>query len=72
MKKFIKENWFQIIVILLLILCYARLWKIQENTFYTADIVDESTRKLMYSLDDIYSRMGNIQSDIQSIYYEIE
>ena len=72
MKKFIKENWFQIIVILRLILCYARLWKIQENTFYTADIVDESTRKLMYSLDDIYSRMGNIQSDIQSIYYEIE
>lgn len=72
MKKFIKENWFKIIIILLLILCYASLLKIQKNTFYTADMVEESTRKIMYSLDDIYSRMEDVQSDVQSIYYEIQ
>ncbi len=72
MKKIIKENWFQIIVILLLVLCYTRLLKIQENTFYTADMVEESTRDLISSLDDIYSRMEDVQSDVQSIYYEIQ
>lgn len=70
--KKVMQNWFQFAVIILLILCYVRLGQIKESTFYTADMVDDSTRRLMYSLDDIYSRMGDVQSDVQSIYYEVQ
>ena len=48
----VKQNWFQIIVILLLILCYMRLGKIEENTFYTADMVDSSATRIINSFVD--------------------
>lgn len=47
-----KQNWFQITVILLLILCYIRLGKIKENTFYTADTVEDSTNRIVSSNED--------------------
>lgn len=47
-----KQNWFQIVVILLLVLCYARLGKIEENTFYTADMVDSSATRIINSSID--------------------
>lgn len=47
-----KQNWFQIIVIILLVLCYGRLGKIKENTFYTADMVDASATRIINSTTD--------------------
>jgi hypothetical protein len=47
-----KQNWFQIIVIILLVLCYTRLGKIKENTFYTADMVDASATRIINSTTD--------------------
>ena len=58
-----KQNWFQIIVIVLLILCYIRLGKIEENTFYTADMVDASATRIINStvdyLDEIKDNTEN-------------
>jgi len=58
-----KQNWFQIIVIVLLFLCYTRLGKIQENTFYTADMVDASASRVINStvdyLDEIKDNTAN-------------
>ena len=47
-----KQNWFQAIVIILLVLCYVRLGKIKENTFYTADMVDASATRVINSTVD--------------------
>lgn len=52
-----KQNWFQIVVILLLVLCYARLGKIKENTFYTADMVDASATRVINSTTDYLSEI---------------
>ena len=58
-----KRNWFQIIVIILLVLCYNRLGKIEENAFYTADMVDASATRIINSstdyLDEIQTNTEN-------------
>ena len=53
----IKQNWFQIIVIMLLMLCYIRLGKIADNTFYTADLVDSSATRVINSTIDYLDRI---------------
>lgn len=52
MKKFFKENWFEIIVIVLLIMCYMRLGSIEENSFYTADVADSSATRIVNTMED--------------------
>jgi hypothetical protein len=49
----VKRNWFQIIVIILLILCYNRLGKIEENAFFTADVVDSSATRIINTMTDL-------------------
>lgn len=56
-------NWFQIAVILLLILCYMRLGKIEENAFYTADMVDSSATRI---IDSESSYLDEIQTNTQN------
>ncbi len=55
----VKQNWFQVAVIVLLILCYVRLGQIKENTFFTADVVDDSSRRLIDPLDQIERNTEN-------------
>lgn len=64
MKNWLKTNWFQIVVILILFLIYLRLGEIKENTFYTADMVDSSTTRVINSLSD---SLRSIDSGIDSI-----
>lgn len=54
-----KQNWFQIIVILLLVLCYNRLGKIEENAFFTADVVDASARRIINTMEDYFNGLYN-------------
>lgn len=54
-----KKNWFQIIVILLLILCYNRLGKIEEHAFYTADMVDASATRIINTTEDYLNEIKN-------------
>lgn len=61
----IKENWFKIIIVILLLIIYQKLHSIKENTFYTADMVDASATRIINSLD---SRLKNIEDGIDSIY----
>ena len=59
----VKQNWFQIVVIILLLMCYTRLGKIEENAFYTADMVDASASRVINStvdyLDEIQTNTEN-------------
>lgn len=66
-----RQNWFQILVIILLVLCYVRLGKIKENAFYTADMVDASASRVINSLEDISSQVDDIHSSTENIYYEV-
>lgn len=54
---FTKQNWFQLFVILLLVLCYIRLGAIEENAFYTADVVDSSSMQLRSMTEDYLSEI---------------
>ena len=58
-----KRNWFQIIVIILLLLCYSRLGTIQENTFYTAYMVDSSATRIISASEDY---LNEIQQNTQN------
>lgn len=68
MKDFLKTNWFQIVVIILLVMCYTRLGEINDNTYYVADIVDSSTSSLINTFEDYLS---DIESNTANIYYSI-
>ncbi|MDB5225487.1 MAG: hypothetical protein JWL87_439 [Candidatus Adlerbacteria bacterium] len=56
---FFKEFWFQIAVLILLIMCYVRLGEIKDNTFYTADMVDSSTTRIINSFEDYLNEIQN-------------
>jgi len=64
MKDWLKDNWFKFLVIILLLMIYARLNGIKENTFYTADMVDSSATRMIDSLD---SRLKRIEDGIDSL-----
>ena len=64
MKNFIKENWFKLVIVILLIMIYAKLGSIKENTFYTADMVDASATRIIDLLD---WRLKNIDDGVDSI-----
>jgi len=64
MKDWLKDNWFKLVVIVLLLMIYARLNGIKENAFYTADMVDSSATRMIDSLD---SRLKRIEDGIDSL-----
>jgi len=64
MKTFIKENWFKLAVLVVLLMIYSRLGNIKENTFYTADMVDSSSTRI---IDNLEYRLRSIDSGIDSI-----
>jgi len=51
MKTFLKENWFRIAVLALLLMCYSRLGEINENVYYVADITDSGTSRIVQTLE---------------------
>jgi phosphoglycerol transferase MdoB-like AlkP superfamily enzyme len=57
MIVFLKKNWFQLVVIALLILCYVRLGEIEKNAFYTADMVDSSTTRVINSTESYLNKI---------------
>lgn len=59
MKNFIKENWFKMLIIILLLMIYFRLGKVIDNTFYTADVVDSSISRIINSFEDYLSDIRN-------------
>jgi len=63
-KSFIKQNWFEVLVVILLMNIYVRLGEIKENTFYTADMVDSSVTRMINSLD---SRLESIEDSLDTI-----
>ena len=69
MKNLIKENWFKLIVVVLLIMIYSRLGAIKGNTVYTADMVDASTSRVVDSLND---RLDDMEAILDSILYELQ
>lgn len=72
----IKQNWFQIIVIVLLLMCYSRLGEISKNTFYTADIVDASTERIIDSFADSFRGIENLLDDVntntKNVWYAVQ
>lgn len=68
MKSFLKDNWFRLVVILLLTMIYGRLEKIADNTFYTADVVDASSRSVVNTIQDTADDSGK---DTLDALYEI-
>ena len=69
MKIWMKQNWFKLVVVILLIMIYARLGGIKENIFYTADVVDASATRTINSLDD---RLHDMEGILDSILYELQ
>jgi hypothetical protein len=63
MKNFLQKNWFQVIVIVLLVLCYIKLGEISDNAFYTADVVDSSVTRMSNMMEDY---MNNIETNTQN------
>lgn len=57
LRQRIRRNWFQLLVLLLLVLCYIRLGHIEENAFYTADMVDSSATRIINSDSDYLDRI---------------
>jgi len=54
-----KQNWFQIAVLILLVMCYIRLGEIKDNAFYTADIVDSSATRVITTFEDYLNEIQN-------------
>lgn len=52
MRKFLKENWYKLSVLILLLLICNILSEIKDNTFYTADMVDSSATRIINSSTD--------------------
>lgn len=69
MKNWLKENWFKVAIIILLLMTYSRLGGIKENTFYTADMTDASATRIIDSLDD---RLYRLEHLLDSILYELQ
>ena len=65
MRNWLKENWFKLAIVILLLMIYSRLGGVKENTFYTADVVDASATRMIDSLDSGLERIGD---GIDSIY----
>ena len=71
MKKFIKENWFNLVVVILLLMVYSRLGQIKENTFYTADMVDASASRVINSMEDSNSDLTDSVNNLEGYLDEI-
>lgn len=65
MKDWLKENWFKVVIVVLLLMIYIRLDGIEGNTFYTADMVDSSATRIITSLED---GLQGIEDGVDSIY----
>ncbi len=65
MKNWLKENWFKVAIVVLLLMIYSRLGEVKENTFYTADMVDASATRVINSLSD---SLQGIEDGVDSIY----
>ena len=65
MKTWLKENWFKVAIVILLLMIYSRLNEVKENTFYTADMVDASATRIITSLGD---SLQGIEDGLDSIY----
>ena len=71
MKSWLKENWFGVFVIILLLMIYSRLGEIKENTFYTADMVDSSASRVINSVEDSGSNLTDAINNLEGYLDEI-
>ena len=71
MKSWLKENWFGVFVIILLLMIYSRLGEIKENTFYTADMVDSSASRVINSVEDSSSNLTDAINNLEGYLDEI-
>lgn len=60
----LKENWFKLVIVILLVMIYLKIANVNENAFYTADMVDASASRIINSLD---SRLKSIDDGIDSM-----
>lgn len=67
----IKNNWFRISIIIILLLIYSRLGEIKENTFYTADMVDASASRVINSIQDSNSDLTDSINNLEGYLDEI-
>ena len=81
--KFLKENWFKIAVIILLIMCYSRLGTTPIDTNGSVDRVSylldskltevvDSVQSLEYYLDEMNNELKDIESNTANIWYAVQ
>lgn len=64
MKNWFKENWFRVLVIILLILIYGRLGEIKEYTFNNWDAVDAGFNKTTDAVYEVRSSIEDLRIDL--------
>lgn len=69
MLQVIKDNWFQAVIVILLVLCYLRLGEIEKQTFATADSVEASATRIINANGEYLNR---IEQNTESTYIVLE
>lgn len=66
MKNFIKENWFRILVVIILLMIYLRLGDIKEYTFNNWDTSDAKLTNIVSSIEETNSSINDLRVDLNN------
>lgn len=69
MKNIIKNNWFQVTVIILLFMCYAQLQEISASNYKTAFTISDSVTA---SGEDTARILKDIESNTENTWYAVQ
>ncbi|OHA84200.1 MAG: hypothetical protein A2408_02000 [Candidatus Yonathbacteria bacterium RIFOXYC1_FULL_52_10] len=65
MGNFMRQNWFQLIVVVLLVMLYVRLGEIKKYTFNNWDTSDAVLNNILDSIDDNGTDIQNSIEDLR-------